>query len=45
MTKKDFYDSIKNNLAELRKFFAEMPKGGDSNNPFDRLCLLSSHDR
>ena len=24
MTKKDFYDSIKNNLAELRKFFAEV---------------------
>lgn len=28
MTKKEIYDSIKNNLAELRKFFAEMPKGG-----------------
>ena len=32
MTKKDFYDSIKNNLAELRKFFAEMSKGGDLHN-------------
>ncbi len=32
MTKKEIYDSIKNNLAELRKFFAEMPKGGDLHN-------------
>ena len=32
MTRKEIYDSIKNNLAELRKFFAEMPKGGDLHN-------------
>ena len=32
MTRKELYNSIRGNLAKLRQFFAEMPKGGDLHN-------------
>lgn len=32
MTRKEIYNSIRGNLAKLRQFFADMPKGGDLHN-------------